>query len=296
MILPRLHDAFEWQSIGDRPAIVCRPLAGVARHVFTTRQWPLGAANAAADGVGWESIARALDVGLPDLLRARQVHGTAITVGRPRPGWLPEADILMASDSSVAVAIQVADCVPILIADPVSGAVGAVHAGWRGLASRAPVAAVDALRREFGCRPQDLLAALGPSIGACCYQVGMDVHERFRDAGHPSGRLQRWFLDRPTAVPGNPPIPVDVGRTLERPLEGGRHVRFFDAWTCAQDQLVDAGVAPARVFSAALCTASHPALLCSYRRDGRAAGRLAAAIRCGAPRPSPALRDEGRAS
>src|SRR5690606_34755627 len=119
----------------------CVPLAELAPHLFTTRQWPLGAA---ADGPGWDAVASGLGVGPEDVTRARQVHGTGIAIGRHPAGVLPEADILLAWEDPLALGIQVADCVPLLIVDPRSGAVAAVHAGWRGLVSGAPATAVAA--------------------------------------------------------------------------------------------------------------------------------------------------------
>jgi polyphenol oxidase len=116
--------------------------------------------------------------------------------------------------------------------------------------------AVDALRREFGSRPHDLIAAIGPSISAPRYEVGGDVRVRFEQAGCPNEQLARWF---PTA---------------------GRPGHWcFDGWCAALDQLVAAGLTATQIHSAGLCTASHPEVFCSYRRDGRGAGRIAGAIR-----------------
>src|SRR4029078_13150461 len=86
------------------------------------------------------------------------------------------------NDPLVAIAIQTADCVPLLLADSRSGAVAAAHAGWRGLAAGVPAAAVSALARAFDARPADLVAAVGPSIAAPSYAVGPDVAERFTAA------------------------------------------------------------------------------------------------------------------
>lgn len=278
MILPRPAEPFEWRHLEGRPALVCRPLGAIAPHFFSTRQWPLGEAGAPGDGTGWDVVAHAIGVVPANLVRARQVHGASVVIGRQTGCALREADVLIANDDSLALGIQVADCVPILLADPKTGATAAVHAGWRGLIQRAPDAAVAALRREFGCHPDDLTAALGPAIGACCYQVGTDVRDGFAAAGRSRADLDRWFSRVPAADPDNPPFAgLDGSPKSDR--------WFFDSWACAREQLQEAGVPGARIFSAGLCTASHPDVFCSYRRDGRSAGRLAAAIRIASNRP-----------
>jgi purine-nucleoside/S-methyl-5'-thioadenosine phosphorylase / adenosine deaminase len=172
--------------------------------------------------------------------------------------------------------------VPLLIADERTAAVAAAHAGWQGLAAGVPSAAVTALAREFGSRPSDLIAVIGPSIGACCYEVGTAVRDRFEAAGFGPGRIARWFREEPRPTSRNPSMPG-----LPRPLRASHW--FFDAWSAARDQLEEAGVPADRIFVAELCTASHPDTMCSYRREGSAAGRIAGAIRSrgersGAPR------------
>jgi hypothetical protein len=192
----------------------------------------------------------------------RQVHGAAVVVRRagdaPRSAGesLPDADISISNDPSLAVAIQTADCVPLLIADRVTGAVAAAHAGWRGLAAGVPGVTVAALARELGSAPVDLIAAIGPSISAECYEVGQDVRSRFLAAGFSSDQLERWFL--PGMRPGH---------------------WLFDGGRSARDQLEAAGVHAGSILTSGLCTATHPDLFCSYRRDGAGAGRIAAAIR-----------------
>jgi hypothetical protein len=135
--------------------------------------------------------------------------------------------------------------------------------------------AVQAMAGHFGSVPANLVAAVGPSIGACCYEVGRDVKERFEQNGHSAAGIARWFQTEPAVSSRNPPF---AGMSRERRADHW----FFDAWTTARDQLVDAGVPPASIFVAELCTASHPNVLCSYRREGSAAGRIAGAIRVGA--------------
>jgi copper oxidase (laccase) domain-containing protein len=152
--------------------------------------------------------------------------------------------------------------------------VAAAHAGWRGLAASVPRTAVEALGREFASRPEDLIAVAGPSIGPCCYEVGADVHRRFTDAGFPETALRRWFFERAQPTRRNPSM---AGLRTE-PLPDHW---YFDSGRSTRDQLESAGVPPEQVFVAELCTASHPGVLCSYRRDGAEAGRLAGVIRPG---------------
>jgi purine-nucleoside/S-methyl-5'-thioadenosine phosphorylase / adenosine deaminase len=257
---PQPSDGFEWVQAAGGPALVCAALRPLADHLFTTREWPLGSRQEAADQ-DWQAVAASLGVDTDHLVRVHQVHGASVVVGRAGagpapPAARPDADILVSDDRSLVLAVQTADCVPLLIADRVTGAVAAAHAGWRGLAAGVPGVTVAALAREFGSRPADLVAAVGPSICAARYEVGADVRERFSAAGFPSSQLERWLL------PGHRPA----------------HWQF-DGWRSAQDQLEAAGLAAGHVHVAAMCTASYPDVFCSYRRDGKGAGRIAGAIR-----------------
>jgi YfiH family protein len=144
--------------------------------------------------------------------------------------------------------------VPILMADPTTGAAAAVHAGWRGTCAGVARVAVDAMVREFGVNPGDLVAAIGPSIGPCCYTVGRNVLDAFANAGASEAAIRRWFLG-----------------SADGPLR-------LDLWTVNQDQLIGAGLREDRVHVCRLCTQTHQAIFESYRVDGVRAGRLAALI------------------
>lgn len=274
MILPTVHSSFEWRESRAGAALVCRPFEAVASHVFTTRQWALGSpSHSGNEDPAWDRVADMLNVEPRRLVRVRQVHGAGVAVVRAGRDSLAEADIadiIVTDDRDVALAIRVADCVPLLVGDLRRGVVAAAHAGWRGLAARVPETTIRALEREYGSRAQDLVVVAGPSIGACCYEVGKDVRDRFA-AGFNQASVDRWFQPAPIADVNNPPLPG-----LHAPREGHW---FFDGWLATRDQLLAAGVDGDRVFNSGLCTASHPALFCSYRRDGAPAGRLAAAIR-----------------
>jgi YfiH family protein len=257
MSLPKPSGEFEWVQEPWGAALRCRPLAAVARHCFSTRDLVLEGVR--ADGMtGWQDLANSLVVEVDSLVRMRQVHCADVFEvrkenGKPLPtpsydDW-PEADIAVSDDPAVAVSVRVADCVPILIADRRIGAVAAIHAGWKGTAAGAAMVAVQSLTSRFGTNPEDVIAAVGPSIGPCCYEVGPDLVTHF--ASHV--QASQWFTR--DAKP------------------------HLDLWSATRDQLARAGVPPHQIHVCALCTFDHPALFHSYRRDGGSAGRLVAAIR-----------------
>jgi YfiH family protein len=274
MILPEPSKSFEWMQTDVGTALICPALARVARHVFTTRPWRLGSADPALHDDPWGDVALALDLDSDRVCRVRQVHGAGVAVVRlgQSIGGGADADIIMTDDPAVGLAVGTADCVPLLLADARTGAVASAHAGWRGLALRVPSVTVQTLARQFGSRPSDLIAAIGPSIGACCYEIGGDVRQRFALAGFSKAELSRWFVSDPPQSPRNPSHAGSSTRV--RPGHW-----FLDIGAVARDQLVAEGVPADQVHAAGLCTASHANVFCSYRRDGLGAGRLAAAIR-----------------
>lgn len=260
MPLPLLPPAFRWTTEPWGAALVCDPLAAVVPHLFTTRALTLrvGPGAGSPHEEGWDAVAASMGVTEDRLLRLRQVHGKAvITVRRgtapPPVDEAPEADAFVSDDPGCALAVRGADCVPLLLADRRTGAVAAVHAGWRGTAAGAAAAAVSALWRTFGTRPADLVAAVGPSIGPCCYQVGDELVEAFLLAGHAPARVEAWFA-----------------------REAGLRL---DLWAATRDQLVDAGLDPAQIYLCGLCVACHPEQCFSFRCEGAGTGRLAGVIR-----------------
>lgn len=136
----------------------------------------------------------------PGVELPRQVHGARVAVLPPR-GVAGEADAVVSDVPGRGVGVRTADCVPILLASPDGRAVAAVHAGWRGTAAGIAREAVRVLARRAGCAPGDLVAALGPHIGPCCYEVDRRVRERFarEEVFLPGVRPGRWMLDLGTA-------------------------------------------------------------------------------------------------
>ena len=190
------------------------------------------------------------EVGLPAVAHPRQVHGRQ--VHRVDGGSAPEeGDGLWTLTPGLAIAVRVADCVPILLWDPEAGAVGAVHAGWRGTAQDIVGAALD-LGQTLGVAPGRLRAAIGPSIGPSCYQVGEEVVSGLRGVGLPD----EDFL-RPERT-GRPHVDL---RAANRAL------------------LVRRGVPSAQIEDVGGCTHCHPDRYPSFRRDGALAGRMRGVIR-----------------
>ena len=256
MTLPVVSESFYWTGSPCGLVLRCRPLDAVARHLFTTRELQLSSADA------WGHVGAALGVG--QVVTLNQVHGNGVVPIRRDSPRSPEpcaGDALVSNDAHVAVAVRAADCVPLLLADPKSGGVAAVHAGWRGTAAGVSVVAVNALTREFGARPEDLIVAVGPSIGACCYEVDSELVDAFAAAGHPRHLIDRWFIAPP----------VSRG-SRERPT------LRLDVAGANRDQLILAGVREEHVFVSGLCTAMHLEVLTSYRAERERAGRLVGAI------------------
>ena len=253
MTLPTPDAAFRWTREVWGDALRCAPLSARAQHLFTTRQLRL------PDPQAWVSALDSVGAAPTQLMRVKQVHGNDIRVlkagAMPASAYehRPEADAVISNQTGLALAVMVADCVPILIADRKRGAAAAIHAGWRGTCARIASTAVDAMRREFGSDPADVIAAIGPSAGPDDYEVGESLIDAFVAAGHGRADIDRWFI-----------------RTSARP--------HLDLWTANRDQLAAAGVAADTIYMCRLSTVSHSDIFDSYRVAGENAGRMAGII------------------
>ncbi len=178
-----------------------------------------------------------------------QVHGDAVwrlkagaDGGSSKAPALPCTDAVITDMAGKILVVQVADCQPVFLFDPVRRAVAAVHAGWRGSIGGILGGTVRSMSDTFGCRPEDLVACIGPSLGPCCAEF---IH----------------YAD-------------EIPRPFWVYKDGGNH---FDFWSITRDQLVDAGLDREKVFSSGLCTRCRKDLFFSYRRD-KVTGRFAGAI------------------
>ncbi|MCC6625775.1 MAG: peptidoglycan editing factor PgeF [Chloroflexi bacterium] len=236
------------------------------RHGVTTRDGPGLAGNLSfARGPDAATVlaARArwsdrTGVAARDLVLARQVHGTAVERVEPvRRGrgalameTLPEADALATNAPGVPLLAVFADCVPIVVVDPARRAVAVAHAGWRGTVAGMAEAVVAAMTDWYGSRPADLLAGIGPSIGPCCYAVGMEV------ATVAAARYGDGVL-RPGPAAHNPTL---------------------DLWAANRLALLRAGLAAAHVEVAGVCTRCRNDLFFSHRAEGPTRGLFGAII------------------
>lgn len=197
-----------------------------------------------------DAVAEAAGRPLP-LLTLRQVHGAGVVpVGEADPLWeegpdRPQGDAILTRRPDAAVGVAVADCVPVLLADPRSGWIGAVHAGWRGTAAGVLRAAI-AVFAGRGGRTEGLRVGIGPSIGRCCFEVGEEVVEALRRA--------------------DPEVEAWVRRDGGKPR--------VDLVALNRRQALAAGVAADHVEAAGLCTVCETDLLESYRRSRGAQGRM----------------------
>ena len=238
------------------------------RHGITTRVSGLGVADG---NVGYTAPrdesdawamrrlwAEAIGIDAAELVRVRQVHGCAVRMAtladtergaHPEARQAPVADAMITAEPAVALMTLHADCLALLLVDPVARAVGAVHAGWRSTVQNIAQASVDAMTRAFGTEPGNLVAFVGPSIGVERYDVGEEVIDAWNSAG------------------GDP-------AAYRKP--GGRWQ--FDLKAANAGQLSELGVPGSNIEISPVCTAVDPDRWFSHRGQGPLTGRFAAII------------------
>jgi len=171
----------------------------------------------------------------------KQVHSDVVFVADSRTGCLGEGDALISATPGQTIGVRTADCVPILLADADGGVIAAAHAGWRGTVAGVVGRTVARMQQDFGSKPGSIRAAIGPSIGKCCFEVGPEVAEQFHAGVNASSHVDL------------------VAANFRQLLDAGLHANYVDI--------------------AELCTMCGGSLFYSYRRDRELAGRMVAAIR-----------------
>ena len=260
---------FYWREIDGVRALVCAPLEkdgfvnGFSTRLGGVSEMPANALSLAgfnedaAENI-LENRRRFLKLFPGEWILAGcwQVHGADVRVvqtledAKPAENQLGETvycDVIVSDAKGVLAGVKTADCVPILIGDPVTGAFAAVHAGWRGTLAKAVIAGVERLAGEYDVRPENLRVAIGASAGACCYEVGSEVIEAFKSN----------FVD---------------GEKLFTPTSAGH--ALVDLLKANRDQLVSTGVNPERIHIAPICTMCRTDLFFSYRKEKSLHGKV----------------------
>ncbi len=205
------------------------------------------------------SFCRALGIDIGQIVVPRQVHGSTVASvthadrGRGALTWesaIPATDAMITRDRDLFMLQMYADCTPLLFADPCHGTLGIAHAGWRGTAGSVAEATVRAMSERFDSNPGDLIALIGPAIGACCYEVSGEVATAIRDAAESDSVVAMGPRKRP-------------------------HVDLAEA---NRLQLLRAGLGDRNIFMSRLCTGCHVDSYFSHRAEAGRAGRFAAVI------------------
>ncbi len=215
------------------------------------------------------------------LVTLRQIHSNVLMVGGKglsgaEPGKpLGKGDGLMTDEPGVLLAIQTADCIPVLVADRRRRAVAAFHAGWRGTVKRIVESGIGRMRMEFGCRPEDLVAAIGPGNLACCYQVGEDVLSEFESQFSYGAELFREVYDSDPVRRKYPLLFMTQRAPGHSPMGPSLHVDLVEA---NRRQLLDAGLGADAIQAVGACTHCHPELFFSHRGSRGRCGRMLSVV------------------
>jgi len=213
--------------------------------------------------------------GLSRLVTLRQTHSGLIHRVSSVPAQPMVGDGLISDTPGLVLAVQTADCIPVIAVDARKRAVGVFHAGWRGTVKRIVEKGVGEMRRWFGSRPCDLVAAIGPGVHNCCYTVGEEVWEKFasqfvyaadlfhevKESDPVREKYPLLFLS--ARAPGHSNLPVKI---------------FLDLVEANRRQLLDAGVAAKNIEAVPLCSSCNTDLLFSHRAEKGVTGRLMGAV------------------
>jgi polyphenol oxidase len=212
------------------------------------------------------------------LVTLRQVHSDIIHhVDSRQPASDPDppltGDGLITATAGLLLAIQTADCLPIILVDSKRRAVGVFHAGWRGTVKRIVEKGVGEMQRWFGTRPEDIKAAIGPGIGGCCYEVGEEVRTKFESQFSYAAKLFREVKD---SDPVREKYPL-LFLTARAPGHGELPPKIFlDLAEANRRQLLSVGIPAKSIEASPMCTSCRTDLLFSYRAEKAKTGRMMA--------------------
>jgi len=206
------------------------------------------------------------------LVSLKQIHSDVIHLFDAAPVQPCQGDASATNRPGLLLGVQTADCVPILLVDPKKRAIAAVHAGWRGTLARIVLKAIGKMQMQFKSDPADLLAAIGPSIGGCCYEVGTEVATQFLSQ---FPEAPEWFDEFRT---GDEPNPIQWLNMMPPGHQPPPKNVLLDLRKANRAQLLGAGLRAPNIFVSDLCTACRRDLLFSYRKEGPQSGRLMSVI------------------
>ncbi|MGA3264240.1 MAG: peptidoglycan editing factor PgeF [Terracidiphilus sp.] len=212
------------------------------------------------------------------LITLRQIHSSALrlaTAGDAARKRLWKADGLLTDESGLLLGVQTADCIPVLVADRKRRAVAVFHAGWRGTVKRIVETGIGRMRLEFGSRPEDLVAAIGPGIGPCCYAVGEEVLSGFESQFAYAGELFCEVCDTDPVRARYPLLFLTQRAPGHSPLGPSLHLNLIEA---NRRQLLAAGLKPRSIKMVGGCTSCQPELFFSHRASRGHAGRMMSVI------------------
>ena len=207
----------------------------------------------------YRRIGHALGISPEQIVCSDQTHTVNVRkVGRDdcgngitKPKPYRDVDGLITDEAQVALATFYADCVPLYLVDPEKKAIGLAHSGWRGTVGKIGKATVEAMRREYGCRPEAIRTVIGPSICQECYEVSEDVAEAFKKAYDPG----LW------------------DRLMTRRKDGKYQLNL---WEACRENFLEAGILPEHISMPEICTCCNPGFLFSHRASKGKRGNLAA--------------------
>ncbi len=207
------------------------------------------------------------------LVALRQIHSDLIYRVDGMPPQLLTGDGLVTDVPGLAIAVQTADCLPVILVDRKRRSAGVFHAGWRGTVKRIVEKGVGEMRKHFGSDPRNLMAAIGPGVQRCCYEVGEEVRSRFEAQFAYASRL---FREVKESDPVREKYPL-LFLTARAPGHGELPVKIYlDLVEANRRQLLDAGVLARNIEVAGPCTACHTELLFSFRAEKGVTGRMMA--------------------
>jgi polyphenol oxidase len=210
------------------------------------------------------------------LITLKQIHSNLTRrVGREDRDRVLRADGLMTDDPEVMLGIQTADCAPVLVRDRRTGAVAAFHAGWRGTLKRIVEGGIGKMRLEFGSRAENLEAAIGPAIGACCYAVGEEVRSEFLSQFSYAEELFSEIYDSDPVKEKYPLLFLTMRAPGHSNMGPNLHLDLIEA---NRRQLLDAGLKAESIWTAYRCTNCEPETFFSYRAEQGYCGRLMSVI------------------